>query len=393
MNLQRFIQNKIMRAIGLTALLLMLSTVMLAQEKIAFESLRDGNFEIYVMNADGSNPINLTHSAADDMDPAFSPDGSKIAFTSSRDGNFEIYVMNADGTQQTRLTMTTAAGEGEVTWSPDGKKLAFTSGRDGNNEIYVMNADGTNQVNLSNNAAQDQEPAFSPDGTRIAFHSFRTGDGAEVFVMNANGTNPVNITNTPGNDTEPVWHPSGNKIAFRALRNGTIDIYVMNTDGSEQLDITPNTPSSFESQPVYNHDGTKLAFRSNRDGNYEVYTMNQDGTSQVNLSNNASYDDEPSFGVAPVAAPTDFRVDFVSATQVRLAWTDNATNEDGFIIERCTGAGCTDFAEIGRANPDYTVYTDETVAKNTQYSYRMRAYNSTNASPYTSVLTVKTLKR
>jgi Tol biopolymer transport system component len=393
MRLQQFIQNKLARVIGLTALLLMLSTVLTAQEKIAFETLRDGNFEIYVMNADGSNPVNLTNSAGDDLDPAFSPDGSRIAFTSSRDGNFEIYVMNADGTNQTRLTMKTAAGEGEVAWSPDGKKLAFTSGRDGNNEIYVMNADGTNQVNLTNNAAQDQEAAFSPDGSRIAFHSFRTGDGAEIFVMNANGTNPVNLTNTIGNDTEPVWHPSGNKIAFRALRNGTIDIYLMNPDGSGQLDITPNTPSSFESQPVYNHDGTKLAFRSNRDGNNEVYVMNQDGTSQVNLSNNASYDDEPSFGVAPVQSPTDFRVDSVSATQVRLAWTDNATNEDGFVIERCTGAGCTDFVEIGRANPDDTIYADDTVAKNTQYSYRMRAYNSTNASPYTNVLTVKTLKR
>jgi dipeptidyl aminopeptidase/acylaminoacyl peptidase len=258
-----------------------------------------------------------------------------------------------------------------------------------------MNADGTNPVNLTNNAANDQEPAFSPDGSRIAFHTFRTGDGAEVFVMNANGTNPVNITNAPGtNDTEPVWHPSGNKIAFRSLRNGGIDIYLMNPDGSDLLDITPNTPNSFESQPVYNHDGTKLAFRSNRDGNNEVYTMNQDGTSQVNLSNNASYDDEPSFSVAPVAAPTDFRVDLVSANQVRLAWTDNATNEDGFIIERCTGASCTDFLEVGRVtNPDYTVFTDDTVAKNTPYSYRMRAFNSTAASPYTSAVQVKTLKR
>ncbi|HVE58345.1 MAG TPA: hypothetical protein VNB22_16050 [Pyrinomonadaceae bacterium] len=392
MKLQQFIQNKLARAIGLTALFLMFSTVLTAQEKIAFETLRDGNFEIYVMNADGSNPVNLTNSAADDIDPAFSPDGSKIAFASSRDGNFEIYVMNADGTQQTRLTMTTAS-ESEVAWSPDGKKIAFTSGRDGNNEIYVMNADGTNPVNLTNNAAQDQEAAFSPDGTRIAFHSFRTGDGAEVFVMNANGTNPVNLTNTIGNDTEPVWHPSGNKIAFRGLRNGTIDIYLMNTDGSDQLDITPNTPSSFESQPVFNHDGTKLAFRSNRDGNNEVYVMDPDGTSQVNLSNNASYDDEPSWSVAPVAAPTDFRVDLVTAAQVRLAWTDNANNEDGFVIERCMGSGCTNFVEIGRANPDFTVYTDETVAKNTQYSYRVRAFNSSAVSPYTNVVTVKTLKR
>jgi Tol biopolymer transport system component len=367
-----------------------------AQEKIAFESNRDGNSEIYVMNADGTNQVDLTRSASEDIDPAFSPDGSKIAFSSVRDGNYELYVMNADGTQQTRLTMT-AGGEWGAAWSPDGKKIAFISNRDGNSEIYTMNADGTNQINLTNNPAIDEEPAYSPDGTRIAFHSYReSGDGlgAEIFVMNANGTNPVNITHAVGNDWEPVWHPGGNKIAFRGLRNGSMDIYLMNTDGSDQLNLTPTTTSSFENQPTFNRDGTKIAFRSNRDiNNYEVYVMNLDGTGQTNLSNNAALDGEPSFATAPINAPTDFRVDFNGIALVRLAWTDNATNEDGFIVERCTGAGCTDFVEIGRQSADYVTFNDDTVAKNTQYSYRMRAYNSSAASAYTNVLTVKTPKR
>ena len=72
--------------------------------KIAFASVRDGNGEIYVMNADGKEVTRLTNNTAHDMEPAFSPDGSKIAFTSVRDGNSDIYVMNADGTGVTRLT-------------------------------------------------------------------------------------------------------------------------------------------------------------------------------------------------------------------------------------------------------------------------------------------------
>ena len=71
--------------------------------KIAFISNRDGNDEIYVMNADGSNQTRLTNNPAM-IRPSFSPDGSKIAFVSNRDGNYEIYVMNADGSNQTRLT-------------------------------------------------------------------------------------------------------------------------------------------------------------------------------------------------------------------------------------------------------------------------------------------------
>ena len=85
-----------------------------------------------------------------DRDPAFSPDGPKIAFWSHRDGNEEIYVMNADGSGQTRLT-NNAVGDGQPAFSPDGSKIAFTSAPDGNRAIYVMNADGNGQTRLTNN--------------------------------------------------------------------------------------------------------------------------------------------------------------------------------------------------------------------------------------------------
>ena len=130
--------------------------------KIVFFSDRDGNAEIYVMNADGSSQTNLTNNpAADDEFPAWSPDGSKIAFTSRRDGNAEIYVMNADGSSQTRLTNNPAA-DYLPAWSPDGSKIAFASSRDGNAEIYVMNADGSSQTRLTNNGALDWSPDWQP---------------------------------------------------------------------------------------------------------------------------------------------------------------------------------------------------------------------------------------
>ncbi|GAG57122.1 unnamed protein product, partial [marine sediment metagenome] len=75
-------------------------------KKIAFESSRDDNDEIYVMDADGSNQVNLTNNPEGDSDPTLSPDGKKIAFKSNRDGKDEIYVMNADGSDQKRLTET-----------------------------------------------------------------------------------------------------------------------------------------------------------------------------------------------------------------------------------------------------------------------------------------------
>jgi len=127
--------------------------------KIAFTSDRDGNFEVYVMNADGSGQTDLTNNQAKDGVSSWSPDGKKLVFSSNRDNNDEIYVMNSDGSGQTNLTNSSAM-DGFPTWSPDGLKLAYASGRDGNMEIYMMNADGSNQVRLTYNTAEDSYPSW-----------------------------------------------------------------------------------------------------------------------------------------------------------------------------------------------------------------------------------------
>ena len=135
---------------------------------IAFVSERDGNCEIYVINADGSNQKRLTSNPADDAYPAWSPDGKKIVFSSSISRqrtivpkDAEICVMNADGTETKRLTNNNT-GDGLPSWSPDGEKIVFCSDRDGNYEIYVMNADGSEQKRLTVNPAADKDPCWSP---------------------------------------------------------------------------------------------------------------------------------------------------------------------------------------------------------------------------------------
>ena len=169
--------------------------------RIAFTSNRDGNFEIYVMNADGSGQTRLTDNPAVDRYPSWTQGTptpaattvaqthSRIVFSSNRDGNSEIYVMNADGSGQTRLTIS-PGDDTEPNWSPDRRRIVFSSNRDGNWEIYVMNADGTEQTRLTDNPAADKGPSWSPDGGRIAFMSWRDGldAGIEIYVMNADGT-------------------------------------------------------------------------------------------------------------------------------------------------------------------------------------------------------------
>ena len=121
----------------------------------------------------------LTSNSGEDSTPAWSPDGSKIAFTSAIDGYNEIYVMNADGSNIIQLTDNSDWDDVSPAWSPDGSKIAFMSDRDRDDdifEIYVMNADGSNVIQLTNNSDQDGFPAWSPDGSKIAFTSTRDED-------------------------------------------------------------------------------------------------------------------------------------------------------------------------------------------------------------------------
>ena len=170
------------------------------------------NSDIWVMDADGANPINLTNHEAQDQTPDWSPDGLRIAFSSNRAGNWEIYVMNADGTNPINLT-NHPSKDGRPDWSPDGNQIAFTSDREGNFELYVMNADGTNPINLTNHPAEDNNASWSPDGTRIAFDSNRDlvpdrDYNFEIYVMNADGTNPINLTQNRAWDAYPSWGPA-----------------------------------------------------------------------------------------------------------------------------------------------------------------------------------------
>ena len=275
-----------------------------ANKKIVFQSMRDGNWEIYTMNPDGSNQTRLTNNPAEDGYPAWSPDGTKIAFTSNRDGNHEIYIMNADGSNQVRLTNEPGL-DADPSWSPDGTKIAFASSRDGNSEVYIMNVDGSNQTRLTNNPATDFSTAWSPDGTKIIFASTRHGgiSNYELYVMNADGSNPTRLTNTNKWNLQARFSPDGAKITFTSAATASgpdFKINVMNSDGSNLNPLTTNTE---ENSSAWSPDGKKIVFGSNRDGNYEIYVMNTDGSNTTRLTNNSAFDWQPDWGSVPAPAP------------------------------------------------------------------------------------------
>ncbi|MFH1105489.1 MAG: septum formation family protein [Actinomycetota bacterium] len=162
--------------------------------KLAFISDRDAEeFEIYSIDFDGDGTVTrITDFADRDSSPSWSPDGTELAFRRRVDGNSDVYVMNADGSNVRRLT-TDPGFDGDPAWSPDGSEILFSSDRSGNFDIWVMNADGSGQVPLTDHPADDEYPAWSRDGELIAFQSTRQG-GTSVWIMRWDGSEQSNLT-------------------------------------------------------------------------------------------------------------------------------------------------------------------------------------------------------
>lgn len=188
--------------------------------------------DIYIMNADGNNLMQLTNNPANDTEPRLSPDGSKIVFRSERDGNDEIYTMNPSGNNVTRLT-TNSGYDASPSWSADGTKIAYVSGTTNHLDIYIMNADGTNPINVTNSVANEVNVKWSPDGSKIAFISNR-GGLYQLYTILPDGSGYSRLTNTTNDlGSKYYWSPNGSMIAFRDGQ-----IYRINTDGTGFAKIT-----------------------------------------------------------------------------------------------------------------------------------------------------------
>ena len=342
-----------------------------ANGRIAFTTNRDGNLEIYSMAPDGSGQTNLTGDPAADQDPAWSPDGSRIAFASTRDGNhLDIWVMNADGTSPVNLTPlpdSTESGEAgvEPAWSPDGSRIAYSYQGD----VWVMSADGSGKTNLTHDpalAAAGRQPAWSPNGTKIAY--VRTGD---IWAMNADGSGKIQLTtSTGGTGTEksPDWSPDGTRIVYE--RSG--QIWRMNADGSGQKLVSGGTGKG-GTRPAWSSDGTKIVLSSSAytaPNGPDIFTMNPDGSTVKRIPPAMDGQDlDPSW--QPVA--TTAKLPTYTILRTALGTTSITASGELFTAHPGSTMRVTLYRQVGT--------TFETVATNNPVLGRYGTYTTSFAIP------------
>ena len=280
--------------------------------KLAFISDRDGNREIYIVDLiwmdgytqwEARNITNITSSPENDWTPNFSPINDKIVFTTyfPENDNYDVFIMNSDGSNKTNLTNTTYY-EKYPQFSPDGSFIIYQAWQKGKMEIFFSNLLDGNNINLTRNVSShdiiSHGNAISPDGQKIVFTSERDGN-RNIYIMNSHGTDQKKLTNNPNQDYEPIFSPDGLSIIFTSERDGNKEIYIMNEKG-ENLKNLSNNPGD-DWNPRYYPDNKKIIFQSTRDGNWEIYMMKLDGSGQVNLTNHIATD--YSFVILPLTNP------------------------------------------------------------------------------------------
>ncbi len=251
------------------------------QDCVACDESSPWTTAISVMNEDGSNPVMLVGAGA--SDPAWSPDGARIAFARG-----DIWMINAAGGTPADLT-NHPAWDGSPAWSPDGSKIAFSSDRDGHPELYLMNVDGSGVVRLTNTVGFEGRPTWSPDGARIAFNCRVETDNPDVCTLSSDGTGLVRLTSEPGYDHSPAWSPDGSTIAFATGRfGGASELAQMNPDGSGVRRLGAATAGD---EPAWSPDGRRLAYSWATEPEpcysfagcraFYVATVNADGTALI----------------------------------------------------------------------------------------------------------------
>jgi Tol biopolymer transport system component len=272
------------------------------------------NWEIYLVQGDGSGLTRMTDNEVVDTSPTWSPDGRQIAFRSRRDGSSDLFIMDSDGSHITNLIRDpkdSIFDEFYPRWNPKRDLMAMYTDRfyspavgcawhrvaympinGGKDSIVVLDAQVTEQETLT----------WSPDGSTIVYSSrcdFAKEQAIELFAWNIDTNEVTQLTHDGFSNSSPAYSNNGRYLAYQSTRDDeAAEIYILDLETGDLRNLT-QSPSK-DSHPTWSPDDSQIAFITDRDGNDEIYVMNVDGSgTPINVSNHPARDFEPSWSPAP----------------------------------------------------------------------------------------------
>jgi TolB protein len=250
-------------------------------EQLVFESSRDGDWELFIIDRDGSSEEQLTINNYEDRNPSWHPNGDKILFESNRSGNFSLYVLNLYDRSVEPITLEDFHYEPTTArYSPDGKYIAFSADAEPGEaalNLYKTSAEGGKVEQLTTAAYRSFYGAWSPDSQQLVFFSRRDtrGEQDELYIMNIDEPDSLakRISTYPENDFCPHWSADGSRLVFsRSIPDDRPELFISNTDGTGVRQLT-FTPQLGETQAVWSPDGKSIAYAGYRNGSYQICTL------------------------------------------------------------------------------------------------------------------------
>lgn len=270
-------------------------------KQIIFNSDRDGNSEVYLMNADGTGLRRLTNDPAKEAFQAFSPDGTQIVFNSNRENEkVGIYLLNVnDNSPPVRLSDTRHNAEIRPgCWSRDGTRIVYMSDAGGDKfNLYSTKVEPASPVLVFKDDRTDvQSVAISPDGVRAAMSVKIDGGRGELRVLEMGSRRVQTVLTTENFDLAPNWSPDGKRIAFANKAEGNTEVFSVNADGSDLKNLTQN--AARDAGPAWSPDGGSIIFSTDRDDRSEstqLYLMNADGSDPRRVMRRRGYELTPAW--------------------------------------------------------------------------------------------------